>query len=126
MRGIVSDGTGNAAQWLDMYRDAYELKTGMRIHPGTLNLAIDQEFPLLLPKYARRLIVMRRDEYGGLRDVLMLPCVLKSLRCQGAMIWRTALAEDVAEDRRILEVLAEVNLRETFGLKNGDVVEVEV
>ena len=126
LRGTVSDGAGNAAHWLDLYNDAYERKTGTRVHPGTLNLAIDQEFPLLPPNHAGRLIVMRREEYGGLRDILMLPCVLKSLRGQKAMVWRTTFAEEVAEDRRILEILAEVNLRTTFGLKNGDVVEVEV
>ena len=122
----MADGLGGAAHWLRLYAAAYERKTGVGVHPGTLNLRVDKEFPLLATEHAEQLIVMRTAEYGGIRDILMLPCVLSSLEGLRAFIWRTSHAEEVAEDRRILEILAEVNLRETFGLKNGDEVEVSV
>jgi CTP-dependent riboflavin kinase len=126
LQGRVSDGVGNASHWLSTYNSAYEHKTGLRIHPGTLNLALEQEFPLLNPDLSDNLILMRKGEYGGQRDILMLPCILTSLDNLKALIWRTTRAEQVAEDRRILEILAEVNLRQTYGLKNGDIVEITV
>ena len=71
-----------------------------------------------------KLITLRRAEYGGQRDILMLPCVLTSLQGRPGVIWRTTLAEEDPGERHVLELLAEVNLRKTFGLQNGDVVEV--
>ncbi len=124
--GRVTTGQGNASYWLERFRPAYVAKTGMPIYPGSLNLRTDEEFSLRAPRLAPDLITMAGADYGGERDILMLPCVLVSLENTPALIWRTTTAEAIAEDRRVLEILAAVNLRRTFGLLDGDTVEVRI
>ena len=51
----------------------------MPIFPGSLNLALDQAFDWFAPRYQPHIVWFGRDEYGGERDVLLLPCVLASL-----------------------------------------------
>jgi CTP-dependent riboflavin kinase len=109
-----------------LFREAYRAKTGLALFPGSLNLVIKEEFSLLNPSLRPKLITMSGDEYGGERDILMLPCVLSSLDDTPAFVWRTTAAEQHSEDRRLLEVLASIPLRQTFGLKDGDRVEVRI
>ncbi|MGH9157635.1 MAG: hypothetical protein ACRD1K_17770 [Acidimicrobiales bacterium] len=53
-----------------------------------------------------------------------MPCTVGSRRC---FIFRTAQAEAASGDEhRILEILAEVRLRDVLGVADGDHVEVVV
>ena len=67
-----------------------------------------------------------REEYGGERDILLVSCVLANLNAERAMLWTPTTAARHRSDPWVVEVIAGVNLRATFGLSDGDVVEIHV
>ncbi len=124
--GVVEAGEGDAARWLARFNEAYALKVGMSVYPGSLNLRLPQGFDWSAPEVADGLIHFGRAEYGGERDILLLPCVLTTLdECPG-FLWTTTRALDDAEPSRVIEVLASVRLRDAFGLSDGDLVRLEL
>jgi riboflavin kinase, archaea type len=136
LRGSVVSGMGNFSYWIEKLQEHYLRKTGMRFYPGTLNVRLDA--PYSLPK---RVIRLEASEYGGTVSVNIVPCVIRipSQVIHGQIVHdqiggRRAflLRTDANEEERghhpktIVEIAADVRLREHFGLKDGDVVEVEV
>jgi riboflavin kinase, archaea type len=125
LRGSVVSGMGNFSYWIEKLQEHYLQKTGVRFYPGTLNVRLDASYSL--PK---RVIRLEASEYGGTVSVNMVPCVI---RIPGQIGGRRAflLRTDANEEERghhpktIVEIAADVRLREHFGLKDGDVVEIE-
>jgi len=121
----VVSGSGNASGWLTKFQPQYEAKLGMKIFPGSLNLELDHEYSLLQNK--RTLITFLSHEYGGERDIYLQPCKILGRK---AFIWRTKNAEEMPErttwSRNIIEIVTDTKLRETHGLKDGDVVQVSL
>jgi CTP-dependent riboflavin kinase len=68
----------------------------------------------------------RREEYGVERDILLLPCELVNLDYRRAFLWTPTSAARNRRDPWVVEILADVNLRDRFGLQDGDVVEISV
>ena len=68
----------------------------MVIFPGSLNVALDVNFDWFEPAVEARTIWFGREEYGGERDVLMLPCRLRNLNGKRAYLWTPTTA---ARDR---------------------------
>jgi hypothetical protein len=52
--------------------------------------------------------------------------VLRNLRSQRAFLWTTTTAARDPAARRHVEIIAPVSLRATFGLEDGDRVEIEL
>jgi len=126
LRGRVQSGKGDAAKWLWLFSNAYERKLGSRIFPGSLNLALDSDFDWHAPFFRARLIRFDRSEMGGERDVLLIPCVLSSLEDQAAFLWTTTNAAMDRPDPWVIEIIAEVGLRQKFDLSDGDAVEIAI
>lgn len=126
LKGKVERGIGNASHWLKLYNKDYVLKIGMPVFPGSLNLALDEPFDWMLPKIQSKVIWFGREEYGGERDIMLLPCKLKSLKNLKAFLWSTTTAVGEPGRQFVVEIIAAVGLRVTFGLKDGDMVEVEI
>jgi riboflavin kinase len=121
LRGIVRSGNGNFSFWLGRLEAYYTQKTGMKLYPGTLNVRlIDAIFPT--PKDAIRL---ESDEYGGRVSVSMAPCRIFGRK---AFILRpdTDTGKFGDPPERILEVATDIGIRETYGINDGDIVEVDV
>jgi riboflavin kinase, archaea type len=118
LKGKVVTGVGSFSFWIEKLQDHYLRKTGMRLFPGTLNLQLDEPFEL--PRGRGRL---EAEEYGGTVSVSIVPCEVFG---RAAVILRTDKADGEPQSRRIIEVACEVKLREQYGLRDGDVVEVEV
>ena len=116
VRGRVVSGKGDFSKWIALLHEHYRKKTGLDLFPGTLNLELEQEY--LRPTTFVRL---EKEEYGGQVSVSIIPCRIFGRQ---AFILRTDGAE--RDDRKTLEVAADIGLRLTYGLKDGDVVEVEV
>ncbi len=121
LQGQVQSGVGNASHWLALLNDAYCRKLGMPIYPGSLNLRLSHEFDWADSRYQKMLIWFPRAENGGERDILLLPCVLENLADEAAFLWTTTTAV-APEERSIIEILASVNLRQRFRLKDRDTV----
>jgi riboflavin kinase len=117
--GKVVSGMGNFGYWIEKLNEHYERKTGMKLFPGTLNLAL--EAPYSLPPKVMRL---EAEEYGGTVSVNIVPCSISGRR---GFILRTDANEEERghHPKTILEVAADVKLRDYFHLSDGDTVEIE-
>lgn len=124
LRGRVSPGQNDASRWLGLYNEAYSRKTGMNIFPGSLNLVLEHEFDWRAAKYKPFIIRFGREEMGGERDILLLPCVLANLGGRKAFLWTTTNLD--RDDAEIIEIITGVKLRDEHGLADGDLVEVEI
>ena len=49
--GRVQPGKNDASHWLDKFNEPYSKKTGMAIFPGSLNLALNENFDWFQPAY---------------------------------------------------------------------------
>jgi riboflavin kinase len=118
--GKVVSGMGNFSFWIEKLHDYYFRKTGMHFYPGTLNVELEQ--PYSLPKDVIRL---EGHEYGGAVSVSMVPCTIEGRK---AFLLRTDLNEQGRghHPKTIIEIATEVRLRDALGLKDGDVVVIEI
>ena len=120
LRGTVVSGVGNFAYWIDKLQDHYLRKTGMRLYPGTLNLRL--EAPYSIPAGALRL---EKEEYGGTVSVNLVPCRVFG---RPAFLLRTDANEAGTghHPKTIIEIAADVKLRDVYSLRDGDTVEVHL
>jgi len=121
LRGIVRSGKGNFSFWLARLEAYYTRKTEMKLYPGTLNVHLsDAIFPT--PKNAIR---FEKEEYGGRVSVSIAPC--KICGRKAFIRWPdTDNGKFGDPPERILEVATDVGIRETYGIKDGDIVEVDI
>jgi riboflavin kinase, archaea type len=121
LRGIVRSGKGDYSYWLAKLELYYTQKTGMKLYPGTLNIhLIETIFPT--PMDAIRL---EKEEYDGQVSVSIAPCRIFGRR---AFILRPDTDDGKFGDppERILEIATDVGIRDTYGVKDGDIIEVEI
>lgn len=118
LRGKVVSGRGDFSQWIEKLRELYARKTGMDLYPGTLNLELEE--PWTVPENSLRL---EAHEYDGHVSVSIVPC---EFRGRKGFILRTDQNEheELHHPRTIVEVAADVRLRDEFGLRDGDYFEV--
>jgi CTP-dependent riboflavin kinase len=121
LKGVVRSGKGDFSYWLGKLESFYTDKTGLKLFPGTLNLHLmGQTYPT--PANALRL---ESQEYGGAVSVSIIPCRIFGRQ---AFALRTDNDDGKHGDppESILEIATDVKLRDTYGLRDGDVVEVEI
>ena len=126
LEGRVQGGKGDAARWLSRFNAEYSRKVGMEVFPGSLNVALGQRFDWFAPEWQRHVVWFGREEYGGERDILLLPCRLRNLAGQRAFLWSTTTAAQDRDDPWVVEIVAPVGLRATYGLTDGDLVLIEL
>jgi riboflavin kinase len=121
LRGEIRTGKGDFSYWLDKLELHYTRKTGMRLFPGTLNVHLTSG-SYRTPANALRL---EKEQYDGRVSVSIVPCTIVGRK---AFILRpdTDTGKYGDPPERILEIATDVNLRDTYGLKDGDIVEIEV
>jgi CTP-dependent riboflavin kinase len=124
--GKIQAGLGDASRWWNLFNVAYSEKLGMPVFPGSLNIALDHVFDWFDAHYKAHTIRFGREEYGGERDILLLPCELVSLDRRRAFLWTPTTAARNRRDPWVVEIVADVNLRHHFRLQDGDVVEIRV
>ena len=120
LKGIVVSGMGNFSFWIEKLESFYTQKTGLRLFPGTLNLRLAE--PYSLP---RNVIRLEKEEYGGTVSVSMVPCTIFDRK---AFLLRTDANEAGTghHPRNIIEIATDVKLRDGYGLRDGDEVEVHL
>jgi riboflavin kinase, archaea type len=69
--GVVETGIGDYGKWIALLQTQYEIKTGMMLYPGTLNVRLKEAFDL--PGNCGRL---ETAEYGGTVSVNIAPCTV--------------------------------------------------
>lgn len=120
LQGVVESGIGNFGTWIALLQDHYERKTGMLLFPGTLNIRLKHAFEI--PENCCRL---EAAEYDGTVSVNIVPCTFLG---RNAVILRTDKNDSGEGDhpREVIEIATDVRLRDVYGLKDGDVVSIEV
>ncbi|MEO8185140.1 MAG: DUF120 domain-containing protein [Deltaproteobacteria bacterium] len=120
LRGTVRSGRGDFGFWLAKLEEHYRAKTGMVLFPGTLNLELAE--PFRMPDHVLRL---EADEYGGTVSVSLIACRVFG---RSAFILRTDANEQGTghHPRTLIEIATDVKLRSTYGLEDGDAVDVEL
>jgi CTP-dependent riboflavin kinase len=126
LRGRVVGGIGDFGKWIAALGDHYERKTGMRLYPGTLNVDVGVE--IRLPEQRLRL---EKEEYGGRVSVNIVPCVFFGLLGAAGQraVWLRTDQNECGTGHHgltIVEIAAEVRLRDEFGLVDGSEVEIEI
>jgi len=121
LRGEIRTGKGDFSHWIERLAPHYTRKTGMHMYPGTLNVHLT-DGSYQFPTDALRL---EKEEYGGRVSVSIVPCKIFG---RNAFILRTDTDTGKHGDppEMILEIATDVNLRDSYKLKDGDIVEVEV
>jgi len=120
LRGQVTTGIGDFAQWIEKLSDHYERKTGMRLFPGTLNVSLAEPYST-----SSAPIRLEAEEYGGRVSVNIVPCTIFGRR---AFLLRTERNENGTGDHspHIIEIATDIKLRDAYGLRDGDWVEVVI
>jgi CTP-dependent riboflavin kinase len=124
--GKVQSGQGDASRWLSRFNAEYSRKLGMEVFPGSLNVALSQPFDWFAADLQRHVVWFGRQEYGGERDILLLPCTLRNLQGQRAFLWSTTTAAQDRDNPRVVEIVAPVGLRVNYGLRDGDSIVIEL
>ncbi len=121
LHGKVVSGRGNFSYWMTLLGDLYAQKAGMRLFPGTLNLQLAE--PWQVPR--QKAIRIEKEEYGGRVSVSLIPCRVFG---RDAFILRTDKNDAGLgpHEQTILEIAADVKLRDAYSLIDGAEVEVEV
>jgi riboflavin kinase, archaea type len=120
LRGRVSSGRGDLAHWMVEYADLYRHVTGVPLVPGSLNVVLDVEYRL--PSATLRL---EPGEYGGRVAMNLVPCRIGDVP---GFLLRTDQNEAGTghHGREVVEIAAQVNLREALHLVDGDEVEIVI
>ncbi|MCQ8893287.1 MAG: DUF120 domain-containing protein [Methanolinea sp.] len=125
LRGRVITGLGEGRYYmgLEPYRVQFSRSLGFVPYPGTLNIRLD---PRSIPVRKRLEALEWISIEGFVADgrtfgpVRCLPCRMGETPCGIIVPGRTHYPED------IVEIVAPVGLRDTYGIRDGDGVEVEV
>lgn len=126
LAGRIWSGKKDASYWLQRFHAPYYRKTGINIFPGSLNLELECGFDWYAKQYQPYIVWFGREEYGGERDILLLPCILPKLDAKQAFLWSTTTAAHDRPNKNLIEVITDVPLRASYGLVDGDAVVVEL
>lgn len=123
IKGTVSSGFGKGKFFtqLDWVVEEFQTKLGFVPYPGTLNVDISEDDNQSL------VILFGLD--GGVtiapKDNICCSAFCFKVLINGQIDGAVVKPEDTEHPERRLEIIAPVNLRETLGLADGDVVTLE-
>ena len=122
LKGIVFSGTGEGAKFTELpwVKSQIKEKFGFTPYTGTLNIKLDRNHLKVRKMLEKKKSVIILPEPGYCRGKCFKAYVMGSV--EGAVI----LPEVEGYPNDVLEVVAPINLREKFGFKDGDTVEVIV
>jgi riboflavin kinase len=125
LRGSVTSGLGEGAFYVSLegYRRSIERLLGFTPYPGTLNVRLDPQSVAL----RRYLDSLPGIAIPGFSDGVRMYGSVKAFRATIQNIGcAVILPERTHHPPEMVEVIAPVRLRDALGLKDGDLVEIEV
>ena len=120
LEGKVKSGLGEASYWMKKAEKAFEKKLGKKLYNGTLNVELDKQYIL-----ENKLEELKKEEYGGNQDVYIKECILFGHK---SYILRTKKNSTKNGDHplTLIEIVSDVNFREKYNLKDGDLVKISI
>ena len=119
IEGKIVSGLGVAKIWVSKIKNIFWEKTEKELFLGTLNIELNHEYIFEAD------IIIKKEEYGGNYDVYVKECKLVD---EAIYIVRSGknLKEDGDYKLNIVEIMAEINLRDKYNLKDGDIIKINV
>lgn len=122
--GNITKGMGVAKKWVKMVEEPFQKNFGIRLFSGTLNVK------LLTNYIVKPDLIIKPEEYGGTQNVLVQKCNISKNgeTIKEVFIVRAAKNETKKGDysTNIIEIVSDVNLRETYNLQDGDMIEIKI
>jgi riboflavin kinase len=121
VKGKVFSGSGESARFIEIpwVRKQIAEKLGFIPYPGTLNIKLAEGIAnSKLLKKAKAIEILPTE--GFCRGRCFNACFMDTLKCA------IVIPEVENYPENILEVIAAINLREKFKLKDGDIVDVKI
>lgn len=124
--GAVSSGIGTGKQFvaLDGYADQFVEKLGYDPYPGTLNLELDREVDTEFDRHDSILVEGWEDDGRSFGGVDCYPATVVGETTSVGL--HAIVPRRTDHDASTVEFVSPVNLRETFGLDDGDVLNVRI
>lgn len=104
---------------MTLHADLYEAKTGVRLYPGTLNVQLDHEW-----RVSGEVIRLGPPEYAV--PLSIVPCRIDGVDAFVIRTDKNDRGEVETHPPTVIEIAAQVRLREALKLNDGDEVEVEL
>ena len=121
-KGTVTTGLGKGGYFLsqDFYKNELERRCGFIPYPGTLNIIVpDRHLDEINEIKANSTNLIKPEE--GFGAVNYISAILND-HIKGAIVFPAK----TVHDENYLEFIAAENLRETYGLEDGDEVTLEI
>lgn len=121
-KGTVTTGLGKGGYFLsqDFYKREFEDRCGFIPYPGTLNIVVPEKYLEKINEIKTNSTnLIKPDE--GFGAVNYISAVLNDT-IKGAIVFPAK----TVHDENYLEFIAEENLRENYGLEDGDEVILEI
>lgn len=119
LRGEVISGIGTAKMWVSKIEEVFNKKTGINVFHGTLNIKLEEDY-IIQPDW-----IIKPEEFGGTENVLVKRCKILGTE---AYIVRAEKNQKGQGDHnlKIIEIVADINYREQYKLKDMDKVEIKI
>lgn len=113
LKGKVTSGIGTAKIWVSKIEEIFKKRTGMKVFHGTLNIKLDEEY-IIEPDW-----IIKPEEFGGTENVLVKKCEILGTQAYIVRAEKNQIGEG-EHDLKIIEIIADINFRKKYGLKDGD------
>ncbi len=128
-RGIVNSGMGEGAYYMSLegYRRQFREKLGYEPYPGTLNVRLtDQIYMNGRLELGKHPSIFINGFSDGTRTYGWVKCYRATIN-DGAIDNAAVLVlERTHYDDSMLEVIAPISIKQAAGIKNGDIIKVQV
>lgn len=119
LKGKVTKGIGIAKMWVGKIEKVFKDKTGVTVFQGTLNIELNKKY-IIKPD-----LIIKPEEFGGTENVLVKRCEILGNEAYIVRAEKNQKGQG-EHDLRILEIVANFNFREKYGLKDNDEIEVKI
>jgi len=119
IKGVVIPGFNRGAGYVRAYRDKFKDKLGFEPFEGTLNIKLEEgDMEKVKQKISVNIGGFERDgrEFGGVGCV---PVRVEGIDC-------CAILPEKSRHKDVVEIIHPFNLSEKLGLRNGDMVEINL
>jgi CTP-dependent riboflavin kinase len=125
LAGKVQAGFGNASHWLKLFNTAHREKLGMPVFPGFAEHRTRSRVRLVCDRLrsSQNLVRPRGVWWRARHTAASLPTGESHRK---AFLWTPTTAAKDRRDPWVVELVSDVNLRDQFGLHDGDVIEIRL
>ena len=121
LTGTVRSGKGNFSYCMEKLQTLCNARTGVALYPGSLDsdLAVSYDLPV------KDVIWLEKEAYGGRVSVSLLPCAVSGI--EGFIMRPDPNADGTGDHpKTIIEVAAQVRLRDALNVSDVDFVTIKV